>query len=66
MIVYVNFTTFVTQEGQTVWTSFENLSGEKGAGALENKSAKGHAFDKIAAGDSCILLNIKEKMGLLY
>ena len=36
---------YMKQEGQTAWTSFENLSGAKGAGALENKGAKGHAFD---------------------
>ena len=50
---------YLKQEGQTVWTSFENLSGAKGAGALENKGGKGHAFDRIAAGDSCILLNME-------
>ena len=50
---------YLKQEGETVWTSFENLSGAKGMAAMENKGAKGHAFDRIAAGDSCILLNIK-------
>ena len=50
---------YLKQEGQTAWTSFENLSGEKGKGALENKGAKGHAFDRIMAGDSCILLDMK-------
>ena len=50
---------YMKQEGQTAWTSFENLSGAKGAGALENKGGKGHAFDKIAAGDSCVLLDMK-------
>ncbi|MDH6306065.1 hypothetical protein M2459_002791 [Parabacteroides sp. PF5-5] len=50
---------FMKREGQTAWTSFENLSGEKGKSALENKGAKGHAFDRILAGDSCVLLNIK-------
>ena len=50
---------YLKQEGRTAWTSFENLSGEKGAGALENKSAKGHAFDRVVAGDSCILLDMK-------
>lgn len=50
---------YLKQEGQTVWTSFENLSGAKGMSAMENKGAKGHAFDRIAAGDSCVLLDIK-------
>ena len=50
---------YLKQKGQTVWTSFENLSGAKGASAKENKGAKGHAFDRIAAGDSCTLLDMK-------
>lgn len=50
---------YMKQEGQTAWTSFENLSGAKGVAAQENKGAKGHAFDRIAAGDSCILLDMK-------
>lgn len=44
---------------QTRWTSGENPTGEKGAGAQENQGAKGHAFDAIKAHDSIDLLNIK-------
>ena len=33
----------------TRWSSFENLSGAKGAAAMENNGAKGHAFDAIPA-----------------
>ncbi len=29
---------------------------KKGAAATENKGAKGHAFDRILSGDSCVLL----------
>ena len=50
---------YLKQDGQTVWTSFENLSGTKGAAAKENKGAKGHAANRIVAGDSCILLDMK-------
>src|SRR5699024_3211947 len=44
---------------QTRWTSSENPEGIKGAGAKENRGAKGHAFDAIKAYDSIELLNIK-------
>ncbi len=47
------------QQGQSAWVSFENPTGEKGIAARENKGAKGHAFDRIAAGDSCVLLYIE-------
>ena len=49
---------YLKQEGRTLWTSFENPSGSKGAAAKENKGAKGHAFDRILAGDSCVLLDM--------
>ena len=50
---------YLKQDGETAWTSFENLSGAKGAAGLENKGAKGHAFDRLLAGDSCVLLDVK-------
>jgi len=50
---------YMKREGRTAWTSFENLSGAKGAGGKANKGAKGHAFDRITAGDSCVLLDMK-------
>ncbi len=43
---------------QSRWTSSENPEGKKGAGAQENRGAKGHAFDKIKAHDSIELLNV--------
>jgi len=47
------------QNAQSVWVSFENRTGEKGAAGQANKGAKGHPSDKISAGDSCELLNIR-------
>lgn len=40
------------------WVSFENPAGEKGRGGIENNGAKGHAYDRIAAGESKTLLDI--------
>ena len=50
---------YMKQQGQSVWVSFENRTGEKGAAGQTNKGAKGYPSDKIAAGDSCELLNIR-------
>ena len=44
---------------QTRWISPENPAGAKGAGGLENKGAKGHAFETIALGGSHVLADIK-------
>jgi hypothetical protein len=41
------------------WVSPENPTGAKGAGARENKGAKGHAFDTIPVGGSHVLADIK-------
>ncbi len=41
------------------WVSFENSSGEKGKGGMENNGAKGHACDSIKAGSAKTLLNMK-------
>ena len=38
------------------WASFENVSAAKGEAARENKSAKGHAFGSLKAGQSVTLL----------
>ena len=43
----------------TRWSSFENRGGLKGVGGMENKGAKGHAFDRLAPGESKTLLNVK-------
>lgn len=41
---------------ETRWTSFENPTGDKGKAAQRNQGAKGSAFSRIMAGDSCVLL----------
>ncbi|MDR1370051.1 MAG: DUF2961 domain-containing protein, partial [Dysgonamonadaceae bacterium] len=51
---------YMKQTGKSsVWTSFENPTGEKGIAGQENKGAKGHPSNRLAAGDSCDLLNIR-------
>ncbi|HVZ55079.1 MAG TPA: glycoside hydrolase family 172 protein [Chitinophagaceae bacterium] len=40
------------------WSSPENRHGEKGSGGKENNSAKGHPYDRIAAGESDTLLDV--------
>lgn len=47
----------VPEGHETRWTSFENPAGTKGAAAQTNKGAKGSAFGRITAGDSCVLLS---------
>jgi hypothetical protein len=44
---------------ETRWASPENAGAAKGAGARENKGAKGHAFDTIPVGRSLVLADIK-------
>ena len=44
---------------QTRWVSPENPMGLKGAGARENKGAKGHAFETIPVGKSHVLADIR-------
>ena len=44
---------------QTRWVSPENPGGAKGAGGVENKGAKGHAFETIPVGRSLTLADIK-------
>jgi hypothetical protein len=43
---------------ETRWVSPENPTGAKGAGARENRGAKGHAFETIAVGASQTLAQI--------
>ena len=45
------------EKATTRWVSFENVSGEKGVGGMENKGAKGHAFERLKAGESVDLVN---------
>jgi hypothetical protein len=47
------------EKAEPRWVSFENITGEKGAGGKENSGAKGHACDSIAAGATKVLLNMK-------
>jgi hypothetical protein len=44
---------------ETRWVSPENPTGAKGAGGLENRGAKGHAFEPLKAGMSLTFANIK-------
>lgn len=46
------------QDGTPRWASPENPEARKGAGGHENKGAKGHAFNSIAAGDSLTLADV--------
>jgi len=43
---------------QTRWFSFENTSAERGGAGTENRGAKGHAFDQLAAGETKTLLDV--------
>jgi hypothetical protein len=44
---------------QARWASPENRAAAKGAGGIENKGAKGHAWDEILAGSTYVLADIK-------
>lgn len=50
---------YMKQQDQSTWASFENPTGEKGAAGQINKGAKGHPSDRILAGDSVEMLNIR-------
>jgi D-arabinan exo alpha-(1,3)/(1,5)-arabinofuranosidase (non-reducing end) len=43
---------------RTRWISFENPTGARGQGGIENAGAKGHAFDNIPAGETKTLLDM--------
>ena len=43
----------------THWVSPENPTGRKGAGGLENRGAKGHAFQPLTAGRTLTLADIE-------
>jgi hypothetical protein len=47
------------EAGEPRWISPENPTGAKGAGARENRGAKGHAFETIATGGSHTLADIR-------
>lgn len=44
-------------DAETRWVSFENRTGEKGKGGMENNKAKGHASEWVNAGQSITLLD---------
>ncbi|RKX46166.1 MAG: DUF2961 domain-containing protein, partial [Verrucomicrobia bacterium] len=44
---------------QTRWASFENPGALKGQGGMENKGAKGHAFDMIQPGETKTLMDVE-------
>ena len=44
---------------QTHWSSFENPSGQKGIGGIENRGAKGHAFEPLLSGEQKTLLDVE-------
>jgi len=52
-------------KGQTRWSSFENQGAVKGGGGFENRGAKGHAFDKISAGETISLLDYSGSAGII-
>lgn len=41
------------------WSTPEGLNGGLGSAGLENNRAKGHAFDLIKSGATCVLLDVK-------
>jgi Protein of unknown function (DUF2961) len=41
------------------WSTPEGLNGAVGNAAQENEGAKGHAFDSIKSGATCVLLDVK-------
>jgi hypothetical protein len=47
------------RDADTRWASFENLAAGKGKGGMENRGAKGHAFDSIHPGETKTLLDVK-------
>ena len=51
---------YVVPDGvETRWSSFENPKAEKGQGGATNKTAKGHAFEFVAPGESRVLLDVQ-------
>jgi Protein of unknown function (DUF2961) len=45
-------------DADTRWATFENPTAGKGRAAADNKTAKGHAFESFAAGETKTLLNV--------
>jgi len=47
-----------TDQSTPAWSSFENITAEKGKGGRENFGAKGHPYNKIKAGQTKTLLKV--------
>ena len=56
---------YALPKGQTRWSTFENANAKKGASAMENHGAKGHAFEKVAPGEVKTLLDYQEGAGII-
>lgn len=50
---------FPSDGAESVWVSFENPQGKKGAGGHENRGAKGHPAEEMAPGESKVLLDLQ-------
>lgn len=48
----------IPADAESRWVSFENPTGDKGKGGMENKGAKGHASEWVNAGKSITLLDV--------
>lgn len=46
------------EDAETRWASFENSRAGKGTGGAENKTAKGHAFEFMAPGETKVLMDV--------
>jgi hypothetical protein len=52
-------TLYQYRNDQPRWATFENPKAARGAGGMENQSAKGHAFEPIEAGASATLMDVQ-------
>ena len=52
-------------DARSRWVSFENPTGAPGAGGPENRGAKGHAWEPVAAGETKTLLDA-EGSGIIH
>lgn len=57
--IYTNHLFEYSENLDSRWISFENITGEKGKGGMANHGAKGHAYDIIPPGESITLVDIE-------
>lgn len=57
--IYPNHVFEYSENLDSRWISFENITGEKGKGGMANFGAKGHAWEIIPAGENITLVDIK-------